>query len=113
MVHGILAATHGQQLPSRGSLVLLLLGGLVATTFGWIVVSNFRGLGDRILKDSQQSARNVPLAGPTLRRVNLRLLGSEDNIDKAGRLGQRATAWVFAIVGPVIVLAAVLTLFGW
>jgi hypothetical protein len=39
----------------------------------------------------------------------MRLLGSQEDLDKAGRVGYRVTEWVFA--GPVIVVLIVVTLF--
>lgn len=60
MVHTVLAGAQGQQLPSRGNAVVFLLAGLAATAWSWVVVTNFRGPGDRILKDSQESARSGP-----------------------------------------------------
>jgi Tfp pilus assembly protein PilX len=110
MIHGVLGEAQGQQLPSRGAALVFFLAGLAVTAWSWIVLANFRGLGDRMLKDSRESARAVPLTGPALRRASMRLLGSQENIDKAGRLGYRATAWVFAIAGPVILFLMVATL---
>lgn len=111
MVHAVLAEAQGQQLPSRGTAVVFLLAGLAATAWSWVVLTNFRGLGDRMLKDSQEGARSVPLAGPALRRVNMRLLGNQETIDRVGRFGYRATAWVFAVAGPVVVVLMVTTFF--
>ena len=110
MIHGVLGEAQGQQLPSRGTALVFLLAGLAVTAWSWIVLINFRGLGDRMLKDSRESAQAVPLTGPGLRRPNMRLLGSQENLDRVGRLGYRAIAWVFAIAGPVIAFLMVATL---
>jgi hypothetical protein len=69
----------------------------------------FPGLRDRMLKNSQDSARVSHWPG-------LRCAGQHTatrqprTIDRVGRFGYRATAWIVAIAGSVIVVLMVATL---